>query len=265
MTERPFDPRAYWEARLERSFGPDSVGFLGLGRRYNAWMYRVRGHVFRRTVRRLGLDLARAEVLDVGSGTGFYVREWQSLGAAKVVASDLTEAATRGLAERFPAVEVHRLDVGEGPGPLAGRQFDAISAFDVLYHLFDDDRYAEAFRTIASLLRPGGAFLFSENMLHGESLRVQHQVSRSLETVVQVGREAGFEFVARRPQFFLMNNPVDRPPAALVRGWRLLERVVRRGEPFGFAAGALLYPAELALVSLAHESPTTEVVVCRRA
>jgi len=266
VAEGRFDPRAYWEARLERRFGLESVGYLGLGRSYNEWMYRVRRFGFRRIVRRLGLDLPRAQVLDVGSGTGFYVREWLALGAGTVVASDLTAVASARLAERYPSVEVHRLDIGEGPGPLEGRQFDAISAFDVLYHIVDDERYAAAFRTLASLLRPRAVLLFSENLPRSrERRRIEHQVSRSRAAVEAVLRDAGLELVDRRPQFFLMNTPFDDPPRVLVRGWRLLSRAVSRSDALGFAAGAALYPVELALVSLARESPTTEVVVCRRA
>ncbi|HEY2897781.1 MAG TPA: hypothetical protein VGJ12_11620 [Gemmatimonadaceae bacterium] len=37
-----FDPRKYWDNRHSESYGPESVGYLGLGVPYNVWMYRVR-------------------------------------------------------------------------------------------------------------------------------------------------------------------------------------------------------------------------------
>ena len=49
----PFDNKRYWETRLREHYSLAGVGYLRLGRRYNEWMYRVRGHVFDRVVQRL--------------------------------------------------------------------------------------------------------------------------------------------------------------------------------------------------------------------
>src|SRR4029453_11630704 len=61
-----FDPLAFWEERLQH-FDLSAVGYAGLGLRYNRWLYRVRSFVFRRTLRRAGLNVDSAQVLDVGS------------------------------------------------------------------------------------------------------------------------------------------------------------------------------------------------------
>jgi hypothetical protein len=68
-----FDPLEYWEDRHGKSSGLAGVGYLGL-KGYNEWMYRVRRHVFRRALRPYAARLRGARVLDVGSGTGFYLR-----------------------------------------------------------------------------------------------------------------------------------------------------------------------------------------------
>ena len=44
----PFDNREYWESRLRQQYSLAGVGYLRLGRRFNEWMYRVRGEVFDR-------------------------------------------------------------------------------------------------------------------------------------------------------------------------------------------------------------------------
>ena len=33
-----FDPRAYWDGRHAKHYGPESVGYAGLGVSYNVWM-----------------------------------------------------------------------------------------------------------------------------------------------------------------------------------------------------------------------------------
>src|SRR5947209_2784284 len=164
-TPGSFDPAAFWERRLQR-FDLAAVGYTGLGLRYNEWLYRVRSFVFRRLLRFGELDLGSARVLDVGSGTGFYLAEWLRAGAAQVVGSDLTDIATERLADAFPQAEIVQLDISDEPIFPPG-SFDAISAFDVLFHIVDDGRYRTALLNISSLLRDGGHLFLSENLLHG--------------------------------------------------------------------------------------------------
>jgi hypothetical protein len=83
-----FDAAAYWENRLAGEFELGDVGFLGLGEAWNQWAYAVRRRIFRRHVRRLRRDWSSARVLDIGSGTGFYVKNWLDLGVRELTASD---------------------------------------------------------------------------------------------------------------------------------------------------------------------------------
>ena len=96
----------FWEGRLDEDWTETGVGYRALGRRFNTWMYRVRREVFLREVGSLDLDWPRTRVLDVGSGTGFYVQAWRDLGAGSVTGCDLTQAA------------VDRLGVADGVGDL---------------------------------------------------------------------------------------------------------------------------------------------------
>ena len=267
MTEaKGFDPRAYWEQRLTESYGLDGVGFAPLGLSYNRWLYRVRKHVFKRTVRRLLLrDRAEMRVLDVGVGTGFYVDQWRDLGVGKIVGLDLTETAVAHLKTAYPGMDFVVADVGAESVPLEPGSFEIVSAFDVLFHIVDDERYGRAMKNIFNLLKPGGYFVWSDNFLqHGRRDAGAHQVSRSLELSSQLLRDAGFEIVSRRPMFWLMNAPVDSTGRLLHAWWRRLMAVVRRGDRMGNFVGAMLFLPERALTHLLHESPTTEIMVCHK-
>jgi hypothetical protein len=46
--------------------------------------------------------------------------------------------------------------------------------------------------------------------------------------------------------------------------WNILTRLIRQGEFAGFVLGGCLYPLESLLIRLLQESPTTEIVVCRK-
>jgi SAM-dependent methyltransferase len=247
---------AYWERRLADSGSLGAVGWLGLGEPFNAWMYRVRRRLFLRRVRPL---VNAPEVLDIGSGTGFYVERWRELGAKSIVGSDITDTAVERLRARFPEHEFRRLDIG---GDVNLGRFDAVSAMDMLFHITDDDAYERAFRNLAGLVKPGGLLVFTENFVHGPALTGPHQVSRPLERIESLVRESGFEPLWRRPVFVLMNGPVDSSSRLLRTWWRLLGRVLQRWPSAGGAVGALLAPVELALASSRREGPSTEMMVC---
>ena len=151
-----FDAASYWENRLRGNVALEKIGYLGLGRQYNQWLYRVRKTVFRRTVKSLNVDLGKSSVLDVGSGSGFYIQQWKSLGAKEIVGLDITTAAVEHLQSKFPNVTFHKADIGEACELPAKGTFDLFSAFDVLFHIVDDARYRKAIANIHALLRPGG-------------------------------------------------------------------------------------------------------------
>ena len=267
----PFDNREYWEARLREHYSLAGVGYLRLGRRYNEWLYRVRGAVFDRVVGELRDQLPVTSdqlpvVLDVGSGTGFYVERWL-LFEARVTGLDLTEVAVMELSRSFPDATFVRADIGGAFEELrlAPGSFDAISAFDVLFHLVDDAQYARAFRNLAALLRPGGWLLWSDNFLHQETARVEHQASRPLSESVRLVEAAGFRVVRRVPMFVLMNYPADTRSRLARWAWTAMVSPALLAEPLGWLVGALLYPVERALVRLLRESPSTELMICQKA
>jgi 2-polyprenyl-3-methyl-5-hydroxy-6-metoxy-1,4-benzoquinol methylase len=262
MTE--FDPRQYWERRLDEEYTLDGVGYSGFGERFNGWMYRVRRHVFLRSARRFLGDRGRRRVFDVGSGTGFYVDRWHELGVAAVTGSDLTETAVSRLRQTYASDAFVQLDIGADDGATDIGPFDAISAVDVLFHIVDDRRFVRAFQNMHGLLVPGGVLLFSDNFLRSGSARVEHQVSRSREQIEEAVNAAGLEILERRPMFVLLNTPIDTTSRFLRLWWRVLENVAARSARIAGLVAAIVYPLELALVSRLPEGPSTELMVCRR-
>lgn len=264
-TESKFDASAYWEDRLAQNWGLNAVGFLGLGDGYNEALYQVKGAVFRRTVKSLRIDLGQAHILDIGSGTGFALRQWQTLGARAITGSDITSYAVTRLQQQFPAIEVRQLDIGAAlPQDLAPGSFDCISALDVLYHIVDDDAYRQALQNIGQLLKPGGCFLLADNFLHGETRRGTHQVSHALQTLTGWLDAAGLHIESRTPQYVLMNYPLDAQSRALDWWWRKLLDQVQRSPRRSRLIGRMLTPVDLVLTRLVREGPTTELAVCRK-
>lgn len=261
MLANKFDPRAYWESRLERMYTLEGVGYRGLGVGYNWWFYRVAAKVFRRAATSLEVNLADAKVLDVGSGTGFYIEQWKRLGAKSITGCDITSVAVERLRQRHAEIDFELFDIGSTslkfPNP-----FDIVSAMAVLFHIVDDQRYQQALHNLYRLLRPGGYMLYSDNFLHKGRYEAMHHVSRSLREVEQMMLETGFTIISRRPMYVLMNYPVDSEAPFLRHTWRIIQRGCQAR--CGFVIGAVLYPLEVILTGMLAESPTLEIMICQK-
>jgi len=258
-----FDTEEYWQERLSATYDVNGVGYAGLSRSYNQWLYSVRRYNFHRMVGRYELG-GSPRVLDIGSGTGFYIDLWEEVGAESIVGIDIAEVAVKNLRKQYPDHTFLQEDISEPlPSDTEGR-FDVISAMDVLFHIVDDESYRQALVQIYEFLRPGGYFVLTDNFLQSESEYSGHIVHRSLSNSRQALEEVGFEVKERTPVFVLMNEPVDSPPAWLSRLWSKIFRIASHSETTGNVLGAILFPAEIFLTRFLSESPTTEIMICRK-
>jgi 2-polyprenyl-3-methyl-5-hydroxy-6-metoxy-1,4-benzoquinol methylase len=258
-----FNPKEYWENRLQKSFNLHGVGDIGLGVNYNNALYEVRKFAFHKLMKRLKMDFSTKKVMDIGSGTGFYIERWKELDVASIHGTDITNLVVENLAKQFPEDTFTQLDIGEkieNPTP----QYDFISAFDVLFHIVDDARFEQAIKNINGLLNDKGYFVISDNFVHGETKRLEHQVSRSHEYMISTIEKTGFKHVKTIPMFVLMNDPVDTNNRFIKKIFWLITKNVRKGEKKGKVIGNLIKPIEKLLISLKTESPSTEIKVFQK-
>lgn len=257
-----FYPRTYWEDRLAGSTGLEGVGYLGLGQDFNLWMYRLRRSVFTEVARRYIPDIPTSKVLDVGSGTGFYLDRWAELQATDVMGSDLTSVATERLRISYPGIPIQRMDISGTTLPITG-PFDVISCMDVLFHVVQEGGLEQAFINFKKLLRPGGYLVFSDNLPHNEALSSVHFKSRSFKDYMQLLDSSGFEVVIRKPMFHLLNSPSDSNSRLLHRWWSSVLRIGRGSHRVAGWIARVMYPLERQIVRMRVEGTSTEIVVCR--
>lgn len=259
-----FNPREYWEHRLTESWSLAGVGYGGLGEGFNRWAYRIRRDIFLNVVKH-ALTVDHPRVVDIGSGTGFYVDLWQRMGASYILGSDITEAAVQKLRLRFPTINFVRMDVSDANFALPLGQFDAASLMDVLFHIVDQAKYELALRNVASVLKPGGFLICSDSTLSGETVTKSHIVFRSQGCVGAAMRRAGFAQVLCRPLFILMNEPVDSKSRLHHAIWNRILRAGRQNENLANLIGATLYPFESLLVKAWRSyRPSTKLFLYRK-
>jgi len=264
-TANRFDAARYWKDRLAGGLTLADIGYKGLGLAYNTWLYRVRRSVFLRVAGRLPCEWRRASVLDVGSGSGFYVSIMRELGVPALVGTDITERSIEYLRQRYAGYSFVQCDIGAASPDLPGGPFDIITAMDVLFHIVDDQAYERAFTNVAAHLDSGGFFIFTEPGPGHTVQTAPHSKCRSESLVLHAMSRAGMEPVAHMPVFEIMNEPVG--PINKLRQciWSGIQRIVSRGERWGFWLGAALFPVELMLLSACDSGPSTNIFVCRKA
>jgi len=236
-----------------------------MGESYNKWMYRIRKAVFNKHIKRLNLDWSSINALDIGTGTGFYIDRWKELGIKDITGCDITEVAVKNLLKNYKDHNFYLQDISEElHQEIADKKYSIISAFDVLFHIVDDEKYKKAISNIYDLLDENGYFILSDNFVHKETQRSSHHVNRTINYTYNTLQDIGFEVQLRKPIFFLFNEPVDTQSKLAWNFWKLQTKIVTRHEVFGEIFGTLLYPVELLCVNFAKEGPSTEIMICKK-
>ena len=151
-----YDPIRYWSELLGERYDDTGVAYPALSESFNQALHRALTRETRRVLDRYGLlDRSPSRVLDVGSGSGIWIRFWTEFGARQIVGVDLTEVAVERLRMGHPQATFLPADVGE-PGLSVGGMFDFISAMSVLLRIVDDSRWRRALRNLATVLAPDG-------------------------------------------------------------------------------------------------------------
>jgi 2-polyprenyl-3-methyl-5-hydroxy-6-metoxy-1,4-benzoquinol methylase len=142
VTNTQYDPQRYWETRLSADFSLKAVGHIGFSRGYNTWLYRRKRSCIERCLR--DVTLQGRSVLDVGCGTGFFVK-WYLEKGAEVCGIDITRTSIEQLSRRFRA-EFHTQDIS-AKNYVPIKRFDIVNMWDVIYHIVAPDDFTQAFRT----------------------------------------------------------------------------------------------------------------------
>ena len=266
-----YDSHAYWSA-LHREGGLKAVGQSGLPESLNRWLYRIgRGNVVRFLRTHGNGDLRGATVLDVGSGTGFWIDVWSSMGAARVDGVELIPEAVDGLRERYPGSTFTLGDIADPGLSLPRDRYDAVMIMNVLLHVVEEERFAAAAARLAAAVGPRGRLLLAEPaLIRATSLRPPKpgaaSLARPLARYREVFEAAGLRMTAVGPSTVVGANPIEagdplyRWYAAL---WKRVGRSARRGPRRAYVLGGLLAVLDRVLMATGA-SPSGKLILFER-
>ena len=206
--------KEYWDNVASAYVGADAQGFAPVLHPdapawFNITIDRLQEKSWRRGLQRCRLSKG-ARVLDVGCGTGRWLRRYQQM-QVRAVGLDATQDMLRraiagGLEAPVVASRAQRLPFSDGV-------FDLVSDVTVVQHISSREQ-GGVIQEMARVLHPGG-HLFLMELIRGEG---QHIFPRNPQNWIETAASAGLRLVHWEGQEFLLLDQVFVRAVQAMRG-----------------------------------------------
>jgi SAM-dependent methyltransferase len=205
MSPKQLDTEQYWDQRLAANLNLRGTGHRAFDMEYNRWLYQAQLDCLELAISRNGVDIRGRRVLDVGSGTGFFVECFQQHEAAELYGVDISETSTRYLQDTFPSGFFATYDISDADFPFEGT-FELISVISVLYHIVDDDRFHSALQNICQRLSAGGYLLLSDTFRTPRLPTAKHARPRPLASYLSIFQQNQVNVLDTVPIYYYLNR-----------------------------------------------------------
>jgi SAM-dependent methyltransferase len=205
MSPERTDSGNYWDQRLVANLNLRGTGHRAFDLEYNRWMYQAQRDCFESLIERHDVTIAGQRVLDIGSGTGFFVQAYQQHHAAELFGVDISQTSIEYLRKTFPTGHFAVCDISAADFPFDG-PFDVVSAISVLYHIIDDGRFESALSNICRLLTEGGFLFLSDTFRDPLLPTARHARMRPLAYYQTILEQHGVKTLEILPLYYLLNR-----------------------------------------------------------
>ncbi len=267
-----YRPPEYWSELHHAANDLGVVGYPTLPLVFNSHVYANTARGVLRGFAAAGVTVRDRSVLDVGSGTGFWVDLWRREGAATVAGSDLVPTAVERMRERFPGSEFAAADITE-QAPFPGATFDLVTVMSVLHHIVDEQRFERALANLASQLSSDGILAVLDPIVvrgrwmpdGGDSA---HNVARTRARWEDASAKAGLRIDVVIPTVAFLGDPVDAGSQSIFAlhrfFWRGLTASVRGRDRLASVVLPPLAALDRAVLSRTRAGLSAKLIVLRR-
>ena len=272
-----YEPEKYWEERLSKDFSLGGVGFLGLGVGYNKWFYKARIRALSKLLKEKAISPSGKRILDIGVGTGFYIDYWKKLGARSIVGLDITEKSVSELEKKYPEYKFVSTNICDKQleSAILDEKFDIITAFDVLFHIVEEDEFEQAIENIKCLSHHETKIIISDSFLKEPRPVGFHENDTTMDRYKEALDKVGLRPLITIPVFYFMSNPIDKDALSsrslrilVSLAWiiandslRLRKRLGSLAEPIGYLIGLILYTVDGVILKYAKIGPSTKIML----
>jgi SAM-dependent methyltransferase len=176
--------------------------------------------IYRQMIADLRLRATGGDVLDVGAGSGRWIKFFtEHFRPRKLVGADYTKASVDLLRRWFPPesappgteLSFAHADITDESLNL-GQQFDLINIANVLFHIPEQEKFERALRNLAKHVRPDGMIVTTE-YLPRVSMRTEWMLVRDRYSFEHAATQAGLRIAATKAFGVFTNDPmgIDGP------------------------------------------------------
>jgi SAM-dependent methyltransferase len=199
------DSRRFWEERLRANPNLRGTGHRSFDLTYNEWLYQAQWDCLDQLLEKHCISLAGHSVLDVGSGTGFYIKYYSEHGAVPIFGMDITETSTQYLQKNYPSSTFLTCDIAGNTLPLS-RKFYLVSAMSVLYHIIENVSFERALHNLCQQVDDGGYLLLTDTFSRSLLPTAGHARFRTLTSYEPILAQHNISVTEVMPIYYLLNR-----------------------------------------------------------
>ncbi len=199
-----FNVKEYWNNRLNNDFSLKGVGYISFSKFYNRWLYKTKTHILNKIIAENKISIEQKEILDIGSGTGFFVDYYIKRGA-KITGLDITDISVKLLSEKYPQAKFYCRDI---TADILDARFVIVNMWDVIYHQVDGNAFERSLSNISKMCKEGAFFITTDTFGSDRVKQVnEHVVFRPISSYTDIMEKLGFKLVKIYPLYRWMNRP----------------------------------------------------------
>lgn len=207
------DTKEYWEQRLRSFCNLEGVGCIGLGSFFNSYVYRAKVRTLEKVSKKHKISFKDKEVLDVGSGVGFWIDYYLSKGAKLIYGVDISSVAVKYLTEKYEECNINvKLFEGDFSRLTLDESFDIVNVFDVAYHVVDDKLFVKFVENCCKHLKNHGYLFITDRFRHDYRSQITYTKFRPLNVYRKVLDKAKVKIVSLVPMYSILTWPYTGKP-----------------------------------------------------
>ncbi|AZV56849.1 methyltransferase domain-containing protein [Clostridium sp. AWRP] len=208
--QQKFDYKQYWNDRLDNKFDIEGVGYIGLGREYNEYLYKARLYTLDKIIKKLFKKSKLTTVFEIGPGIGVFTNYFKQNGISNYYAIDISKKSVEVLSSKYNNFNFIQGDISEGKNYPKNSKYDLVFSADVLLHLTDENKFKLALKNMKNVLNDNGYMIIYDAISKNEVKSTSPHVRiRSVEYIRKVLSENGMEIETCIPMYFFASSPFD--------------------------------------------------------
>ena len=113
IVQQKFDYKQYWNDRLNNKFDIEGVGYIGLGREYNEYLYKARLYTLDKIIKKLFKKSKLTTVFEIGPGIGVFTNYFRQNGISNYYSIDISKKSVEVLSSKYDNFNFIQGDISE--------------------------------------------------------------------------------------------------------------------------------------------------------